>query len=108
MTKAAPKIWMIENQLGKRNTSDFRRVALTLKLKPLIELRAHERMLAGKAAPANPVLNSTQGTGKTHDRTGQGCRRRARNRAQGRTDHRQGNARSGSADTRRRAVDQRG
>lgn len=47
VTKADAKIWMIENQLGKRNTSVLGRVALALKLKPLIEQRAQERMLAG-------------------------------------------------------------
>lgn len=74
VTKADAKIWMIENQLGKRNTSHFDRAALALRLKPLIEQRAQERMLAGKAQPepvvnasANPVQNSAQGTGKSRD-----------------------------------------
>ena len=63
-TKLDVKIWMIENQIGKRNTTDFGRTALALKLKPLIEERSKLRMLAGKS---DPVLNSTQGTGKTRD-----------------------------------------
>ncbi|WLI89237.1 hypothetical protein Q4S45_21485 [Massilia sp. R2A-15] len=72
MTKTARKIWwMIDNQLGTRNTSGFGRDALALKLKPLIEQRAQERMVAGKAAPENPVWNSTQGTGKTRDAVAQ-------------------------------------
>lgn len=74
VTMADAKIWMIENQLGKRNTSHFDRAVLPLRLKPLIEQRAQERMLAGKAQPepvvdasADPVHNSAQGTGKSRD-----------------------------------------
>ena len=36
------KVWMIQNQMGRRNLTDFQRVALALKLKPIIEKRAKE------------------------------------------------------------------
>lgn len=61
-TKVDVKIWMIQNQMGKRNATDFARTALALKLKPLLEQRALERMQAGKA---DPTQNSAEGTGET-------------------------------------------
>ncbi|NHZ40096.1 hypothetical protein [Massilia aquatica] len=64
LTKADVKIWMIENQLGKRNATDYVRAALALKLKPLLEQRAKDRMMAGRP---DPVQNSAQGVGKTRD-----------------------------------------
>lgn len=39
-------VWMIENQLGRRNISDFARNELALKEKAIIEKRAKERSLA--------------------------------------------------------------
>lgn len=45
------KIWIIRNQLGRRNISDYDRVNLTLELKPMIAAKARGRMLSGKADP---------------------------------------------------------
>jgi hypothetical protein len=64
VTKEDAKIWMIENQLGRRNTTDFSRVALALKLKPLVAERAKARMLAGKA---DPSLNLPEGPTRTDE-----------------------------------------
>jgi len=64
VTKEDAKIWMIENQLGKRNTTDFVRVALALKLKPLVEERARARMRAGQA---DPRQNSDEGPVRTDE-----------------------------------------
>ncbi|MGZ8339118.1 MAG: hypothetical protein ACXW2U_05335 [Telluria sp.] len=61
-TKVDVKIWMIQNQMGKRNATDFARTALALKLKPLLEQRARDRMQAGKA---DPTQNSAEGLGET-------------------------------------------
>jgi ParB-like chromosome segregation protein Spo0J len=61
-TKVDVKIWMIQNQMGKRNATDFARTALALKLKPLLEQRARERMQAGKV---DPTQNSAEGAGET-------------------------------------------
>ncbi|MDB5911186.1 MAG: hypothetical protein JWP34_5303 [Massilia sp.] len=61
-TKVDVKIWMIQNQMGKRNATDFARTALALKLKPLLEQRARERMQAGKV---DPTQNSAEGVGET-------------------------------------------
>jgi hypothetical protein len=54
-TKADAKIWMIENQLGKRNTTDFSRAACVLKLKPLLEQRAKERQVGTLKQGNSPV-----------------------------------------------------
>ena len=45
------KLWVIRNQLGRRNISAYDRARLALKLKPVIAERAKERMLSGKADP---------------------------------------------------------
>lgn len=63
-TKNDARIWMIQNQLARRNVTDYARTVLALKLKPLIEERSAFRMLAGKA---DPVQISAQGTGRTRD-----------------------------------------
>ncbi len=63
-TKNDARIWMIQNQLARRNVTDYARAALALKLKPLIAERSASRMRAGKA---DPVQISVQGTGRTRD-----------------------------------------
>lgn len=52
-TKEDVKIWMIENQMGRRNATDFTRVALALKLKPLIEAKAKANHLANAGNKAS-------------------------------------------------------
>lgn len=42
------KIWIIENQFGRRNLSNFQRAELALKLKPMIEAKARERQKGGQ------------------------------------------------------------
>jgi hypothetical protein len=63
-TKEDAMLWMIDNQLGKRNMTDFARVALALKRKPLLEAQARSRMLAGKP---DPRANSPEGSSTTRD-----------------------------------------
>lgn len=64
-------LWIINNQFGRRNISDFVRAELALKAEPLIAARAKERMLAtqnnnaARAAVAN--LPQQDETGKTRD-----------------------------------------
>ncbi|MFC0132010.1 hypothetical protein CR105_16045 [Massilia eurypsychrophila] len=68
VTKVDVKIWMIQNQMGKRNTTDFARTALALKLKPLLELRARERQAHGQTAPGRTLsLNSDEALIRTDD-----------------------------------------
>lgn len=54
------KAWIIQNQFGRRNLSNYDRSLLALKLKPMIAARAEERMRAGKADP-----DQKSGQGKT-------------------------------------------
>ena len=56
------KIWIIQNQLGRRNLSAYDRSILALKLKPVIAAKAKERMEAGTNQYTSPVKNSLQGS----------------------------------------------
>ncbi len=58
--KAAAITWVVENQLGRRNLSNWERARLALKLKPIVEARARERMLSGRGA--DPDQESDQGS----------------------------------------------
>ncbi len=60
-TKDDVKIWMLENQLSRRNVTDFARVEIMLKLKPMLDARAKERQLSGLKVGDSPVEpNSAQ------------------------------------------------
>ena len=50
------KEWMILNQFGRRNLSNYQRSVLALELEEVFSKKAQERMLSG-----NPVLKSEQG-----------------------------------------------
>ena len=50
------KEWMILNQFGRRNLSNYQRSVLALELEDVFKAKAKERMLSG-----NPVLKSEQG-----------------------------------------------
>jgi site-specific DNA-methyltransferase (adenine-specific) len=50
------KEWMIHNQFGRRNLSNYQRSVLALELESVFSARAKERMLSG-----NPVPKSEQG-----------------------------------------------
>ena len=49
------KIWIINNQFGRRNLPSYARGVLALKLEELFSKKAKERMLKGKADPT-PTL----------------------------------------------------
>lgn len=51
--------WMIRNQLGRRNLTNYDRARLALRLKPILQEEAKNRMVSGKAAP---MPNSAQGS----------------------------------------------
>lgn len=44
-------LWMIQNQLGRRNLSDLQRVEIVRKYEEAVKAQAEQRMLAGKADP---------------------------------------------------------
>jgi hypothetical protein len=65
-TREETSIWIIQNQLGRRNLEPYARVELVLKLEPLIAVKKEERMKAGKAVDA--VQNFADG--RTADQVG--------------------------------------
>lgn len=60
------QIWILNNQLGRRNLSDKARMDLALLLKSQLAVEAQVRMKAGKKS--DPVETLPQGTGRTRDR----------------------------------------
>lgn len=46
----AAKIWVLRNQLGRRNLNNWQRAELALKLEPLMEDKAWEQTMTGKGA----------------------------------------------------------
>ena len=60
-------LWMLRNQLGRRNLNNYQRVELVLKFEPLVKNAAEQRMLAGKAANPVPTLAQGQTKGRTRD-----------------------------------------
>ena len=60
-------LWMLRNQLGRRNLNSYQRVELVLKFEPLVKNAAEQRMLAGKAANPVPTLAQGQTKGRTRD-----------------------------------------
>ena len=54
-------LWIVNNQLGRRNINDFVRGELALRAKPIIEARAKDRQLAGlKHSDSIVPLNSVE------------------------------------------------
>ena len=60
-------LWMLRNQLGRRNLNNYQRVELVLKFEPLVKSAAEQRMMAGKAANPVPTLAQGQTKGRTRD-----------------------------------------
>ena len=60
-------LWMLRNQLGRRNLNSYQRVELVLKFEPLVKSTAEQRMMAGKAATPVPTLAQGQTKGRTRD-----------------------------------------
>ena len=62
-SRDAAKVWVLTNQLGRRNLPPFVRAELALKLEPLIASEAKKRMKAGKRDPGQ-----TSAQGKTSEK----------------------------------------
>ena len=60
-------LWMLRNQLGRRNLNNYQRVELVLKFEPLVKNAVEQRMMAGKAANPVPTLAQGQTKGRTRD-----------------------------------------
>ncbi|MEI3008019.1 MAG: hypothetical protein V8T27_08130 [Ruminococcus bicirculans (ex Wegman et al. 2014)] len=52
-------LWMLRNQLGRRNLNSYQRINLVLKFEPLL-VRAQQKKVMGRKA-ANPVPTLAQG-----------------------------------------------
>lgn len=48
----AAMLWMMNNQLSRRNLNDFQRVEIVRKCESAVKAQAEQRMLAGKADPS--------------------------------------------------------
>ena len=66
-TREDVMLWMLRNQLGRRNLNNYQRVELVLKFEPLVKNAAEQRMMAGKAANPVPTLAQGQTKGRTRD-----------------------------------------
>ena len=64
--ESAAKLWIIRNQLARRNVPDFVRCELVLPLEAELKAEAEKRMLAGRKNE-NPVENLPQGKRKTRE-----------------------------------------
>ncbi len=51
-TKDEVKLWMLQNQLSRRNLSDLARVEMVRKCEEAVKAQAEKRMLAGKTDPS--------------------------------------------------------
>ena len=62
-TREGVMLWMLRNQLGRRNLNNYQRSELALKFEPLFAHASEKRMLAGKLV--DPPQNSAEGSGET-------------------------------------------
>lgn len=76
-SRAAAKVWMLTNQLARRNLPEPARVKLALELKPALEEQARERQTAaairtnallGRDSDETLVANLPQANGRTRDK----------------------------------------
>jgi hypothetical protein len=63
----AAKVWIIRNQLGRRNITSFVRVELALKLEPLIAARAKANQSHGQTAPGRTLPQNSAEALETRD-----------------------------------------
>ena len=54
-------LWMLRNQLSRRNLNDFQRIEMVRKCESAVKAQAEQRMLTGKS---NPMVNLSQGTSR--------------------------------------------
>ncbi|MBE6909355.1 MAG: hypothetical protein E7474_07260 [Ruminococcaceae bacterium] len=66
-SREAAEIWIIRNQLGRRNLSDFQRCELVLPLEERLKAEAQKRKLSGKGLLPDHVPNLAHGLERTRD-----------------------------------------
>ena len=60
--KDEAKLWIMKNQLSRRNLNDFQRIEITHKCEDAVKAKAKERMLMGKSI--DPMVKLSQGTSR--------------------------------------------
>lgn len=60
-TRNDAKLWMVRNQMGRRNLSDFQRTEIWLSVKPVLVEKAKANMSAGGVARAASALRGDDG-----------------------------------------------
>ena len=60
-SREAAEIWIIRNQLGRRNLSDFQRCELVLPLEERLKAEAQKRVFLGKKQSTDPLPNLAGG-----------------------------------------------
>lgn len=63
----AAKIWMVKNQLGRRNVPPFVKVEMVLTLEPMLREEARKREHTGIKMQGNPTEIFPEGTGETRN-----------------------------------------
>ena len=74
-SREAAELWLVRNQLGRRNLTDYQKCELVLPMEELLKAAAEKRMLLGKRQLSDPLPNLAGGqtvTGtpdaiRTHD-----------------------------------------
>ena len=71
-SRSEVKLWMLRNQLGRRNLNSFQRSEMALKLKDTVAELSERRMLAGVKIEADPgeIFPQGPGKGRTLDKLG--------------------------------------
>lgn len=75
-TRDDVKLWMIRNQLARRNISDAMRVVLNLKLKPVLAAKAKENQKLSPGQPEKGLQNSANLKDKPADSVPQNSAKR--------------------------------
>lgn len=65
----AAMLWMLQNQLARRNLNDFQRVEMVRKCEQAVKTQAEQRMLAGKSDPRE-ILPKGRATDELGDLAG--------------------------------------
>lgn len=67
-TREDAKLWVIKNQLGRRNLTDAQRVVLALQLKPSLEAKAKDNQKSGGSAGGKSEAKGSQNSVKASEK----------------------------------------
>ena len=66
-SRETAELWLIKNQLGRRNLTDYQKCELVLPMEELLKAAAEKRMLLGKRQLSDPLPNLAGGQGYTRN-----------------------------------------